>query len=61
MAAFKLRKLFSTTAITEGTLNKLSKREIIGIALSRQNKVEAYNNANTDALEEIRKFNENFV
>ena len=49
------------TAYTEGTLDKLSKREVIGIALSLQNQVEAYNNANTDALEEIRKFNENFV
>ena len=48
-------------AYTEGTLDKLSKWEIIGITLSPQNKVEAYNVANTDALEEIRKFNKNFV
>ena len=48
-------------AYTEGTLDKLSKWEIIGIALLPQNKVEAYDVAKTDALEEIRKFNENFV
>lgn len=39
----------------------MSKRDVIGIALSLQNKVEAYNIPNTDALEEIRKINENFV
>ena len=49
------------TAYNEGTLNKLSKKELIGITLSRQNKVEQYTNVNTDALEEIRKFNENFI
>ena len=48
-------------AYTEGTLDKLPKREIVGIVLLLQNKVEAYNIANTDALEEIRKFKENFV
>ena len=48
-------------AYTEGTLDKLLKREIIGIALSLQNKVEAYNITNTDAPEKICKFNENFV
>ena len=48
-------------AQSEGILDKLSKREIIGTALSLQNKVEAYNIANTDALEGIRKINENFV
>ena len=36
-------------------------RELIGITLSLQNKVEQYTNVNNDALEEIRKFNENFV
>ena len=48
------------TAYTEGTLDKLSKKELIGITLSLQNKVEQYTNVNTDALEEIRKFNEIF-
>ena len=48
-------------AYTEGALDKLSKKELIGITLSLQNKVEQYTNVNTDALEEIRKFNENFV
>ena len=48
-------------AYTEGTLDKLSKKELIGITLSLQNKVEQYTNVNIDALEEIRKFNENFV
>ena len=48
-------------AYTEGTLDKLSKKELIGITLSLQNKVEQYTNVNNDALEEIRKFNENFV
>ena len=48
-------------AYTEGTLDKLSKKELIGITLSLQNKVEQYINVNNDALEEIRKFNENFV
>ena len=49
------------TAYTEGTLDKLLKKELIGITLSLQNKVEQYTNVNTDALEEIRKVNENFV
>ena len=49
------------TANTEETFDKISKKEIIGIILSLQNKVEAFSNASTDALEEIRKFNENFV
>ena len=49
------------TAYNEGTLDKLSKKELIGITLSRQNKVEQYTNVNADALEEIRKFNENFI
>ena len=48
-------------AYTEGALDKLSKKELIGITLSLQNRVEQYSNVNTDALEEIRKFNENFV
>ena len=48
-------------AYTEGTLDKLSKKELIGITLSLQNKVEQYTNVKNDALEEIRKFNENFV
>ena len=48
-------------AYTEGTLDKLSKKELIGITLSLQNKVEQYTNVNNDALEEIRKFTENFV
>ena len=47
-------------AYSEGTLNKLSKRELIGITSSLQNKVEQYTNVNNDALEEICKFNENF-
>ena len=48
-------------AYTEGTLAKLSKKELFGITLSLQNKVELYTNVNNDPLEEIRKFNENFV
>ena len=40
-------------ACTEGTLDKLSKSEIIGTALSFQDKVEACNIANTDALEKF--------
>ena len=48
-------------AYTEGTLDKLSKKELIGITLSLQNKVEQYTNVNNDALDEIRKFIENFV
>ena len=57
----QLNKLFTMTAYTGVTLDKFSKREIIGMASSLQNKVEAYKDANTDVLEEIRKFNENFV
>ena len=49
------------TAYTEGTLDKFSKKELIGITLSLQNKVEQNANVNTDALEEIFKVNENFV
>ena len=48
-------------AYTEGTLDKLSKKELIAITLSTRNKVEQYTNVNNDALEEIYKFNENFV
>ena len=48
-------------AYTEGTLDKLSKKELIGITLSLQNKVEQYTNVKNDTLEEIHKFNENFV
>ena len=48
-------------AYTEGTLDKLSKKELIGITLSLQNKVEQYTNVNNDALEEIRNFTDNFV
>ena len=48
-------------AYIEGTLDELPKKELIGITLSLQNKVEQYTNMNNDALEEIRKFNENFV
>ena len=48
-------------AYTEGTLDKLSKKKLIGITLSLQNKVGQYTNVNNDALEDIRKFNENFV
>ena len=48
-------------AYVEGTLDELPKKELIGITLSLQNKVEQYTNMNNDALEEIRKFNENFV
>ena len=47
-------------AYTEKTLDKLSKKELIGITLSLQNKVEQYTNVNNDALEEICKFNQNF-
>ena len=54
-------KVSTMAAYTEGTLDKLSKKELIGITLSLQNKVEPYTNVNNDALEEIRKFNENFV
>ena len=42
-------------------MDKSSKTELIGITLSLQNKVEQYTNVNNDALEEIRKLNENFV
>ena len=49
------------TAYTEGTLDKFSKKELIGITLSLQNKVEQNANVNTDGLEEICKVNENFV
>ena len=48
-------------AYIEGTLDALPKKELIGITLSLQNKVEQYTNMNNDALEEIRKFNENFA
>ena len=48
-------------AYTEIILDKLTKEEMIGITLYLPIKVEAYNSANTDALEEIRKFNKNFV
>ena len=48
-------------AYTEGTLDKLSKKELIAITLSTRNKVEQYTNVNNDALEEIHKFNETFV
>ena len=48
-------------AYTEETSDRLSKREIIGIALSLKNKIEVNNIANTYALEEIRKFDKNFV
>ena len=48
-------------AYTEGALDKLSKKELIGITLSLQNKVEQYINVNNDALEEICKLNESFV
>ena len=48
-------------AYIEGTLDELPKKELIGITLSLQNKVEQYTNMNNDVLEEIRKFNENFV
>ena len=48
-------------AYTAGALDKLSKKELIGITLSLQNKVEQYTNVNNDTLEEIRKLNENFV
>ena len=48
-------------AYTEGTLDKLSKKNLIEITLSLQNKVGQYTNVNNDALEDIRKSNENFV
>ena len=54
-------KVSKMAAYTEGTLNKLSKKELIGITLSLQNKFEQYTNVSNNALEEIRKFNENFV
>ena len=53
-------QLSTIARYTEETFNKLSKRQTIEIALSLKNKVEASNIANTYALEEIRKFNENF-
>ena len=40
-------------------MDKLSKKELIGISLSLQNEVEQYTNVNNDTLEEIRKFNKN--
>lgn len=49
------------TAYTEGPLDKLSKREITGIALSLQNKVKTCSNANNDPLSDICKFSKNFV
>ena len=58
---FNLQPVSTMTAYTEGTLDKLSKKELIGITLSLQNKVEQYTYVKTDALEEIRKFNENLV
>ena len=54
-------KVSTMAAYIEGTLDELPKKELIGITLSLQNKVEQYTNMNNDALEEIRKFNENFV
>ena len=48
-------------AYTERTLDKLLKKELIGITLSLQNKVEQYTSVNKHALEEILKLNENFV
>ena len=54
-------KVSTMAAYTEGTLDKLSKKELIGITLSLQNKVEQYTNVNNDALEEIRNFTDNFV
>ena len=48
-------------AYTEGTLDKSPKKELIGITLSLQSKVEQYTNVNNDALVEIRRFDEDFV
>ena len=48
-------------AYTERTLDKLLKKELIGITLSLQNKVEQYTSVKKHALEEILKLNENFV
>ena len=48
-------------AYTERTLDELLKKELIGITLSLQNKVEQYTSVNKHALEEILKLNENFV
>ena len=42
---------------TEDTLDKLSKKNVIEIALALQDKVES---GNTEILEEIRKLNDNF-
>ena len=41
------------TAYTEGALDKFLKKDLIGITLSLQNKVEQYDNVNTDALKII--------
>ena len=43
-------------AHTEVTFDKLSKRKIIGITLSLQNKVESISNGNNDNLEEKKNF-----
>ena len=48
-------------AYTERTLDKLLKKELIGITLSLKNKVEQYTSVKKDALEKIRKLNETFV
>ena len=42
-------------------MDKFLKREVIGITLSLQNKIEAYSIVNNRALEEICKFNQMFV
>lgn len=42
-------------------MDKLLKREVIGITLSLQNKIEAYSIVNNRALEEVCKFNQMFV
>ena len=42
---------------TENTLDKLSKKNVIEIALALQDKVESLN---TEILEEIRKLDDNF-
>ena len=49
------------TGYTDGTLDKSSKKRTYWNHFTTKNKVEKYTNVNTDALEEIRKFNENFV
>ena len=45
---------------TEGSLDKLLKRDLIPIVLNLQNTITDKNNSSNELLEEIRKFNDNF-